>query len=133
MFSGRSTKAAWLLVALLGAAFIWTTWPMRIVGSENSRYLVVFNPDEATHFNQVSSAAKAHSYQVAWEMGYGYAFFNIVQTIMLVRPPATDQQVIVALRTVEWVFALATIVFVFASTRGIRARAGAPTRRAPRR
>jgi hypothetical protein len=123
VFTGSRSKGAWLVLALLLAAFIWTTWPMRAVGSENSRFLVVFNPDEATHFNQVSSAARAHTYQAAWEMGYGYAFFNIVQTIMLVSPPTSDQQVILTLRTVEWAFALATIVFVFASTRRVSTRA----------
>ncbi len=114
MFTLSRAKAAWVAFALIAAAFIRATWPLLPIGSANSRLLVVFYVDEATHFNVIASALASHA--IATTMGYGYVFFNIVEGTLLLKPPVSEQQIVLALRTVEWAFALGTLVIVFMAT-----------------
>ena len=115
MFTSSRAKAAWLALSVIVAAFVWTTWPLREVASENSRLLLVFYTDEAAHFDVLAASVAQHTIPIG--MGYGYPLFNAARLLLVPIAHPSEQQIVLALRTAEWAFAVATLIAVFVSIR----------------
>lgn len=107
-----------LLMALAIMYFAWFAWPLVWTASENSRLVSVFESDEATHLQMLKEAISQRTLKLEFK-DYGHLEFNVALLPLLLLSYFTkvsEQQIIVVLRLVPTVFAIATIAITFLLT-----------------
>lgn len=108
-----------VLIVLMAVFFAWFTWPIVWTASENLRIVSVFNADEAHHLQMMKDAISQRSPKL--EFGnYGQLYFNIALLplfLMAFFVRVSEQQIIVLLRLIPTLFAIATIGGTFVLTR----------------
>lgn len=103
------------LLALIGVYFIWFAWPLVWTASESIRLVSVFSIDETVNLQVLKQAVDQSSLKLEIYK-YGHLYFNIVLLPLLLQSyfnPVSEQQMIVALRLVGTVFAIASVAITF--------------------
>jgi hypothetical protein len=104
---------------LVTTYFVWFAWPIVWTASENIRIVSVFNADEAHHLQIIRDAISQRTPRL--EFGnYGHLYFNIALFplfLMAYFNQVSDQHIMVVLRLVATIFAVATIAATFVLTR----------------
>ncbi|MFX0199137.1 MAG: ArnT family glycosyltransferase [Candidatus Hodarchaeota archaeon] len=107
------------LITLVTVYFVWFAWPLVWTASENIRIVSVFNADEAHHLQMIRDAIINRNPRL--EFGnYGHLYFNIALLPLFLTAYVTqisEQHIIIVLRLVPCVFAIATIIATFVLTR----------------
>jgi len=107
------------LITLVTVYFVWFAWLIVWTASENIRIISVFNADEAHHLQMMRDAISQRSPKL--EFGnYGHLYFNIALLplfLMAFFTRVSEQQIIVLLRLIPTLFAIATIGATFVLTR----------------
>jgi hypothetical protein len=107
------------VVALAAIYFLWFAWPLFWSGSENLRLVAAFNTDEEAHVILIKEAIDSRFPRLGY-IQYGYAYLNmgLVPLFLLSYfTEVTEQQIIVWLRIIPSLFAIATVALTFFITR----------------
>lgn len=105
-----------LLVIVLATAYLlWFSWPLFWSASENVRLVGTFNSDEEAHVRLLKEAIDSRFPRLGYiQYGYGYLNMGLFPLfLMSYFTEVTEQDIIVWLRMIPAVFAIATIALVF--------------------
>jgi hypothetical protein len=109
-----------LLVIVLATAYLfWFGWPVVWSASENVRLVATFNTDEEAHVLLLREAIDKGFPRLGY-IQYGYAYLNmglLPLVLLSYIMDVTDQHIIVWLRLIPALFAIATIVLTFLMAR----------------
>ena len=104
-----------VVTGLVVLFYLWFAWPLVWSASDNLRLVDAFDVDEALHLVIVKEALQKHSFRLAFN-NYGHLYFNLTLIPLFIIDRVTDvteQHMIVALRLVPALFAIATVVVGF--------------------
>jgi hypothetical protein len=107
------------VIALAAIYLVWFAWPLFWSASENVRLVGTFNTDEEAHVMLLKEAIDSRFPRLGY-IQYGYAYLNmglLPLFIMSYFTEVSEQQIIVWLRMIPALFAIATIVLTFLMTR----------------
>jgi hypothetical protein len=107
------------VVALATVFLVWFAWPLLWSASESARLVGAFSADEEAHVMLLREAIDNHTPRLGYYQ-YGYAYLNmgLIPLLMLSYfTDVTEQQIIVWLRMIPALFALATVVLTFVLAR----------------
>jgi 4-amino-4-deoxy-L-arabinose transferase-like glycosyltransferase len=117
---GRPYWLELVLVFVLAATYLtWFAWPLLWSASENERLVGTFNTDEQAHVLLIKEAIDAGTLRLGY-IQYGYAYLNMALLPLYLLSQfvaVTEQQIIVWLRMIPTLFAIATVVWAFSMTR----------------
>jgi hypothetical protein len=103
------------VIALATIYLLWFAWPLWWSASENVRLVGTFNTDEEAHVMLLKEAIDNRSLRLGY-IQYGYAYLNMGLLPLLLLSflaDVTEQQIIVWLRMIPTLFALATVALTF--------------------
>ncbi|MBT6048350.1 MAG: phospholipid carrier-dependent glycosyltransferase [Candidatus Scalindua sp.] len=110
-----------IFTVLVSIYFIWFAWPLVWIASENSRLVSAFNADEVRHLQILNEMINQRTLKVnSGFTTYGHLFFNVAFIILFPLScfvEVSEQQIIVVLRLVSVIFAVATVTVTFLLTR----------------
>ncbi len=107
------------VIALATIFFVWFAWPLFWTASESARLVGTFNTDEQAHMMLLKEAIDNRSPRLGYYQ-YGYTYLNMGLFPLLLLSSfrdITEQQIIVWLRMIPALFALATVVVTFVIAR----------------
>jgi hypothetical protein len=111
-----------LLIALVMVYFAWFAWPLVWTASENIRLVSVFSSDEELFLQRLKDAISQHTLKIELSTGIYYEglYFNVALLPLFLLgcfTQVSEQRIIIVLRLVTIVFAIATIAAAFLLTR----------------
>ena len=104
-----------VITGLVVLFYLWFAWPLVWSASDNLRLVDAFDVDEGLHLVIVKEALQKHSFRLAFN-NYGHLYFNLTLIPLFILDRVTDvteQHMIVALRLVPALFAIAAVVVGF--------------------
>jgi hypothetical protein len=107
------------VIALVAIYLVWFAWPLFWSASENVRLVGTFNTDEEAHVMLLKEAIDNRFPRLGY-IQYGYAYLNMGLLPLFILSYFTDvseQQIIVWLRMIPALFAIATVALTFLMTR----------------
>jgi len=110
------------LLAVIGLAtmyLVWFAWPLIWSASENARLVGAFSTDEEAHVMLLKEAIDNRIPRLGY-IQYGYAYLNMGLLPLLLLSfftDVTEQQIIVWLRMIPTLFAIATVALTFVMAR----------------
>jgi hypothetical protein len=107
------------VIALATIYLLWFAWPLWWSASENARLVGAFNTDEQAHLILLRAAIDSRTARLGY-VQYGYAYLNmglLPLLLLSVFTIVTEQQIIVWLRIIPSLFAIATVALTFAAAR----------------
>jgi hypothetical protein len=108
-----------LVITLATMFFVWFAWPLFWSASENVRLVGAFNVDEEAHVLLLKEAIDNRSPRLGY-IPYGYAYLNMGLLPLLLLSffaDVSEQQIIVWLRMIPTLFAIATVALTFVMAR----------------
>jgi len=109
-----------LSVVIVAAIYlVWFAWPLFWSASENVRLVATFNTDEVAHVILLKEAISSRFPRLGY-IQYGYAYLNMGLLPLFLLSyfiDVTEQQIIVWLRMIPTLFAIATVVLTFLMAR----------------
>jgi hypothetical protein len=103
------------LAATLIIFYFWFAWPLVWTASQNMRLIDAFDVDEALHVYIVKGALDQHTFRLMFN-NYGHLYFNLaLLPLFLIDHISvmTEQKIIVVLRLISTMAAMATVASVF--------------------
>jgi hypothetical protein len=107
------------VIALAAIYLVWFAWPLFWSASENVRLVGAFNTDEEAHVMLLKEAIDSRFPRLGY-IQYGYAYLNmglLPLFILSYFTEVSEQQIIVWLRMIPTLFAIATVALTFLMTR----------------
>jgi len=108
-----------LVIVLAITYFLWFGWPLFWSASENARLVGTFNSDEEAHVELLKEAIDNRFPRLGY-IQYGYAYLNmglLPLFLMSYFTEVMEQDIIVWLRIIPAIFAIATTALMFFLTR----------------
>lgn len=103
------------LALILIIFYFWFAWPLVWTASQNMRLIDAFDVDEALHVYIVKGALNQHTFRLMFN-NYGHLYFNLaLLPLFLIDHVSamTEQKIIVVLRLISTIAAMATVASVF--------------------
>jgi hypothetical protein len=107
------------VIALTAIYLVWFAWPLFWSASDNARLVGTFNTDEEAHVRLLKEAIDSRFPRLGY-IQYGYAYLNmglLPLFFLSYLTDVTEQQIIVWLRMIPTIFAIATVALTFLMTR----------------
>jgi len=107
-----------LVIALITIYLVWFAWPLFWSASENLRLVGTFNTDEREHAIVLKEAIDNRSLRFWFVYGYAYLNMGLLPLFILSYfTEVSEQHIIVWLRMIPALFAIATIALTFLMAR----------------